>query len=180
MTPKHASGAATIPAALAAALALAGLLVVSGVPSAMARTASAASGAPSVPPGAPMEDVRYAHEWPAPNGNLYNTRVAHTTISSANVSTLGVAWTLPLTGRGLVGLAGSNATLAIVGSTLLAGADVPLTKTQHPVVVAYRLGATGHLAPTPSGSGQGQAPGAARFLVANAAGPFAPVSPQGI
>jgi outer membrane protein assembly factor BamB len=39
--------------------------------------------------------------------------------------------------------AGSNATLAIVGSTLLAGAGVPLTTTQHPVVVAYRLGAKG-------------------------------------
>jgi glucose dehydrogenase len=36
--------------------------------------------------------------------------------------------------------AGSNATLAIVGNTLLAGAGIPLTATQHPVVVAYRLG----------------------------------------
>jgi alcohol dehydrogenase (cytochrome c) len=58
--------------------------------------------------------------------------------------------------------AGSNATLAIVGSTLLAGAGLPLTKTQHPVVVAYRLGATGHSAPTPGGPGQ--APGASRFV----------------
>jgi glucose dehydrogenase len=39
--------------------------------------------------------------------------------------------------------AGSNATLAIAGSTLLAGAGLPLTKTQHPVVAAYRLGAKG-------------------------------------
>ena len=36
--------------------------------------------------------------------------------------------------------AGSNATLAIVGNTLLAGAGIPLTATQHPAVVAYRLG----------------------------------------
>jgi outer membrane protein assembly factor BamB len=36
--------------------------------------------------------------------------------------------------------AGSNATLAIVGNTLLAGAGIPLTTTQLPVVVAYRLG----------------------------------------
>jgi outer membrane protein assembly factor BamB len=42
--------------------------------------------------------------------------------------------------------AGSNATLAIAGNTLLAGAGVPLTKTQHPVVVAYRLGAKGRIA----------------------------------
>jgi outer membrane protein assembly factor BamB len=39
--------------------------------------------------------------------------------------------------------AGANATLAIAGSTLLAGAGIPLTRTQHPVLVAYRLGAKG-------------------------------------
>jgi outer membrane protein assembly factor BamB len=44
-----------------------------------------------------------------------------------------VVWTAQLP-------AGSNATLAIVGNTLLAGAGIPLTATQHPVVVAYRLG----------------------------------------
>src|SRR5260370_686819 len=60
------------------------------------------STAPSVP-RAPMEDITYANEWPAPNGDLYNTRVAHTTISSANVSKLGVAWTYPLTGAGANG-----------------------------------------------------------------------------
>jgi alcohol dehydrogenase (cytochrome c) len=38
--------------------------------------------------------------------------------------------------------AGSNATLAIAGSTLLAGAGLAVP-TQHPVVVAYRLGAKG-------------------------------------
>jgi outer membrane protein assembly factor BamB len=51
--------------------------------------------------------------------------------------------------------AGSNATLAIVGNTLLAGAGLRLAKTQHPVVVAYRLGAKGCVAPTPAGPGQG-------------------------
>jgi hypothetical protein len=34
-----------------------------------------------------------------------------------------------------------NATLAISGGTLLAGAGLPLTTTQQAVVVAYRLGA---------------------------------------
>jgi outer membrane protein assembly factor BamB len=48
-----------------------------------------------------------------------------------------IIWTTHLPG-------GSNATLAIAGSTLLAGAGVPLTTTQHPVVVAYRLGANAH------------------------------------
>ena len=38
--------------------------------------------------------------------------------------------------------AGCNATPAIAGSTLLVGAGL-VTKTQHPVVVAYRLGAKG-------------------------------------
>jgi outer membrane protein assembly factor BamB len=65
-----------------------------------------------VPPGAPAEDVRDANEWPAPNGDLYNTRVAHTTISSANVSTLGVAWTLPLRGTGLTGADVANPVIA--------------------------------------------------------------------
>jgi hypothetical protein len=43
--------------------------------------------------------------------------------------------------------AGSNATLAIAGNTLLAGAGVPLATTQHPAVVAYRLEAKGIVAP---------------------------------
>jgi outer membrane protein assembly factor BamB len=95
-----------------AALLLAGVLAVHGTPSAMERTASAASVAPPVPPGAPAEDVRDANEWPAPNGDLYNTRVGHTTISSANVSTLGVAWTLPLRGTGLTGADVANPVIA--------------------------------------------------------------------
>ena len=68
--------------------------------------------AASPPPGAPMEDVRYANEWPSPNGDLYNTRVAHSTISSANVSKLGVAWTLPLTGTGATGADVANPVIA--------------------------------------------------------------------
>jgi glucose dehydrogenase len=44
-----------------------------------------------------------------------------------------IVWTAPLP-------AGSNATLAVAGSTLLAGAGLA-APTQHPVVVAYRLGA---------------------------------------
>jgi len=50
-----------------------------------------------------MEEIKYANEWPSPNGDLYNTRVAHTTICSANVSNLDVAWTFPLTGAGANG-----------------------------------------------------------------------------
>jgi outer membrane protein assembly factor BamB len=36
--------------------------------------------------------------------------------------------------------AGSNSTLAIAGDTLIAGAGLPLSTTQQPAVVAYRLG----------------------------------------
>jgi len=36
--------------------------------------------------------------------------------------------------------AGSNSTLAIAGDTLIVGAGLPLTTTQQPAVVAYRLG----------------------------------------
>ncbi|MGH2391095.1 MAG: sulfocyanin-like copper-binding protein, partial [Chloroflexota bacterium] len=52
----------------------------------------------------------------------------------------------------------SEAPPAIVGNTLLAGLGVPLTKTQHPEVVAYRLGAKGRVAPTPTKPGHGQSP----------------------
>lgn len=91
---------------------LTALLSLSTAPAAVEHTASAVSVATSVPPGAPAEDVRYANEWPAPNGDLSNTRVAHTTISAANVSTLGIAWTLPLTGRGLTGADVANPVIA--------------------------------------------------------------------
>jgi len=106
-----------------AALTLAGLLSVSSAPSAVERIASAASVGPSVPPGAPAEDVRYANEWPAPNGDLYNTRVAHTTISSLNVSKLGTAWTIPLSGAGATGADVANPIIAAGVAYLQDGAS---------------------------------------------------------
>ena len=71
-----------------------------------------APAATSVPSGAPAEDICYATEWPAPNGNLYNTRVAHSTISSANVAKLKMAWTVPLQGKGLTGADVANPVIA--------------------------------------------------------------------
>jgi outer membrane protein assembly factor BamB len=68
--------------------------------------------APSQSPGAPPEDLLFATEWPSPNGDLYNTRVAHSTISSANVSQLGVAWTFPLQGTGTNGADVANPVMA--------------------------------------------------------------------
>jgi outer membrane protein assembly factor BamB len=102
-----------------AALALVVLLVacggapsVQGTPTPMTCNTPTATGATSVPPGAPAEDVCYATEWPAPNGDLYNTRVAHSTIASTNVSKLGVAWTVPLQGKGESGADVANPVLA--------------------------------------------------------------------
>ena len=106
-----------------AALALAVLLSLSSAPSAMEHTASAASVATSVPPGAPAEDVRYATEWPSPNGDLHNRRVAHTTISAANVSKLGVAWTIPLSGAGTTGWDVANPIIAHGSAYLQDGAS---------------------------------------------------------
>src|SRR5260370_1530349 len=68
---------------------------VQGTPTPQPCNPSAAAGATSVPPGAPVEDVSYPTQWPPPNRNLYNTRVAHSTIASTNVSKLSIAWTLP-------------------------------------------------------------------------------------
>jgi outer membrane protein assembly factor BamB len=84
--------------------------------SALVGTLLSCSGAPQAKtppaPRAPIEDTKYANEWPSPNGDLYNTRVAHTTISSANVSRLGVAWTFPLTGAGANGRDFANPVVA--------------------------------------------------------------------
>ena len=65
-----------------------------------------------MPSGAPVEDVQFANEWPSPNGDLYNTRVAHSTISSTNVSQLAVAWTMPLQGTGAEGADVANPVMA--------------------------------------------------------------------
>jgi outer membrane protein assembly factor BamB len=63
-------------------------------------------------PRTPIEDIKYANEWPSPNGDLYNARVAHTTISSANVSKLSVAWSFQLTGAGANGRDFANPVVA--------------------------------------------------------------------
>jgi outer membrane protein assembly factor BamB len=94
-----------------AALALAIVLALGGAPAAIGHLAAAGT-ALSVPPGAPVEDVRDADEWPAPNGDLYNTRAAHTTIAATNVAQLGVAWTLPLTASGANGADVANPVIA--------------------------------------------------------------------
>ena len=56
-----------------------------------------------VPDGAPNEISSAAEEWPAPNQDLGNRRVASSEIDSGNVGELGVAWTIPITGGGTFG-----------------------------------------------------------------------------
>jgi outer membrane protein assembly factor BamB len=59
-----------------------------------------------------VEDICNAMGWPSPNGNLYNTRVAHSAIASTNVSKLGIAWTIPLQGKGSAGTDFANPVIA--------------------------------------------------------------------
>ena len=47
--------------------------------------------------------------------------------------------------------AGTNATVAIVGDTLITAASYPQAKDQKPVIIAYRLGATGSATTTSAG-----------------------------
>jgi outer membrane protein assembly factor BamB len=49
--------------------------------------------------------------------------------------------------------AGSEATLAMTGNMLLAGAGVPLDPREHPALVAYRLGPSGGIASPLAGPG---------------------------
>src|SRR5260370_8468200 len=81
----------------------------------------------SIPPGAPVEDIRDFKEWPSPNNGLYNTRVASSTISTTNVAKLAVAWSLPLTGTAASGrdfpnpvIANGVASLPYAASNVLA------------------------------------------------------------
>ena len=57
----------------------------------------------SVPDGAPPEASDFKDEWPTPNGDLANRRVASSEIDSSNVDQLGVAWTIPIEGGGTFG-----------------------------------------------------------------------------
>jgi len=60
-------------------------------------------GKSGVPKGAPGELSTFAKEWPAPNQDLGNHRVATSKIDAGNVNKLGVAWTVPIQGGGTFG-----------------------------------------------------------------------------
>ena len=65
--------------------------------------AAAAGDESAVPDGAPEEASSFADEWPTPNGDLGNRRVATSEIDAGNVDELGVAWTVPIKGGGTFG-----------------------------------------------------------------------------
>jgi outer membrane protein assembly factor BamB len=72
----------------------------------LATTALSACGGSdesAVPDGAPAEASSFADEWPTPNGDLGNRRVATSDIDAGNVDELGVAWTVPIKGGGVFG-----------------------------------------------------------------------------
>ncbi len=80
-----------------------------------------------------------AAAWTLPGGNLANTRDVASAITSSNVSTLGVAWCVPVESTGLTkaaGLANGYATTPIVAN------GVVYTQDQESNVMAIRL-ATG-------------------------------------
>ena len=52
---------------------------------------------------APTPSRCAASQWPAPNQDLSNTRVASSKIDSGNVDQLGIAWTVPIKGGGTFG-----------------------------------------------------------------------------
>jgi len=81
--------------------------------------------------------------WTLPGGNLQNTRDVASPITSSNVSTLGVAWCVPIESTGATGAAGiSNgyATTSVVVN------GVVYTQDLESNAMAIEL-ATGHLDP---------------------------------
>src|SRR5580693_2314830 len=91
------------PAMAGAALVVAAGLIAGGCSS--SRSTSSSSSALACPPKrgvavtgtAPAATGQPAAGWTAPDGDLASTRYVTSAITSANVSTLGVAWTVPLT-----------------------------------------------------------------------------------
>src|SRR3954452_3180525 len=90
---------------------------------------TAASGV-KLPKDGPSEVSDHADQWPAPNGDLANTRVAAGTIDASNVKRLGVAWTAPINATGTFG--------AYASTPVIAG-DTVYTQDLNSDVTAYSL-----------------------------------------
>jgi outer membrane protein assembly factor BamB len=80
------------------------LVLVFGISFLVAACGGSSGGESAVPDGAPKEASPFADEWPAPNGDYGNTRVAAgSEISSDNVADLGIAWAKRITATGTFG-----------------------------------------------------------------------------
>jgi outer membrane protein assembly factor BamB len=70
----------------------------------------------AAPAGTPPDVKQSAAEFPAPNGDLANTRATQGSIDSSNVKQLGVAWSVPITASGVFG--GYASTPLVAGTTV--------------------------------------------------------------
>jgi alcohol dehydrogenase (cytochrome c) len=98
---------ASVTLLTAAGLATSGCSTSSGSSSSVAgcfAKHAAAGTASSTPSGSPNPAV--AAGWTLPGGNLSNTRDVASAITSSNVTTLGVAWCVPIESSGAAGAAG--------------------------------------------------------------------------
>jgi len=75
--------------------------------------------------------------------NVVFTTTFHGDLYALNAATGAILLKTPLT-------AGSNAPVAINGDYVIAGAGAPLSASQQPMIIAYKLGATGRLPETVS------------------------------
>ena len=114
---------------LLGAVVVAAIVIVAGIVGCGGGGKTSASGA-KLPSNAAPEASDFADQWPAPNGDLLNSRVATSKISSENVKQLGVAWTAPITAAGVFG---GYATTPIVA------ADTVYTQELDSSVSAYSL-----------------------------------------
>ena len=90
------------PAVAGAALVVAAALIAAGCSSSSSTSGSstlacASKRGPAVTGTAPAATGQPAAGWTQPDGDLASTRYVTSAITSANVSKLGVAWTVPLT-----------------------------------------------------------------------------------
>ncbi len=100
------TGVAGVALLAAASLAVGGCA--SSTPNASASNCAAkhaATGAAGSVPGSAANPA-VAASWTLPGANLQNTRAVASTITSANVSKLGVAWCVPIESTGVAGSAG--------------------------------------------------------------------------
>ena len=79
----------------------------------------------------------------AVTNNVVFTTTFHGDLYALNAATGAILRTIPLS-------AGANAPVAVDGDYVIAGAGVPLSKTERPMIIAYKLGGTGKL-PDPVG-----------------------------